>query len=144
MLRSGDLPNFDGRPTVRLHQGMPEKGSVAALSDSAFRLLIEAICYCGREESNGRVPSVILNRLATKRTAIKELVDRGHMESVDADTWFLTDYLRWNRSDAEIQAFRESKAQSGVLGAHNRWHVPRRQRVKDCPHCYPVKGVESA
>ncbi len=144
MARHESLPEFDARPTVRIHQGMPEKGSVATLSDAAFRLLIEAICYCGREESDGLIPKVIVTRLAPKRAAAKELLDRGHISEYDKETWVLVDYLRWNRAAAEIQSFRESRVESGQMGAHKRWHVPRRQRIKDCPYCFPVKGVESA
>lgn len=130
-----ETPEFDKRPTVRIHIGMPEKGSVVALSDSAFRLMVEAICYCGREETNGTIPKALMARMASKRGAVKELVDRVHLRESDNETWFLIDYLRWNRSSAEIDSFRKARSESGSLGAHLRWHVPTRQVKDDCPHC---------
>ena len=141
--RPGGIPEFDRRPTVRIHVGMPDGKNIAPLSDAAFRLFVTAICYCGREENNGDIPKVLLERMATKRTAVRELVTRGHMVEKDAETWHLPDYLRWNRADCEIQSFRESKAESGTLGAHKRWHVPRRIKSDKCPHCYP-EGVSGS
>lgn len=142
--RPDGVPDFDRRPTVRIHVGMPESKNIAPLSDSAFRLFIEAICYCGREENNGDIPKVILAKQATKRTAVAELQQRGHLVELDAETWHLPDYLRWNRAADEIQSFRASKASSGTLGAHQRWHVPRRRKDKDCPYCYPLQEARDA
>lgn len=133
--RDGDLPAFDGRPTIRLDHGMPEKESVVNLSDSAFRLFVEAICYCGRNETDGSIPKAILRRTASKPAAIRELQQADHIVELDATTWTLPDYLRFNRAKLEIDSIRSSKAESGVKGAHMRWHVPRRQRVADCPYC---------
>lgn len=140
--RPDHLPNFDTRPTVRIFTGMPETDSVVELSDSAFRLMIEAICYCGRQETDGRIPKGQMTRMATKTTATRELAKAGHIEDT-GDHWVLADYLRWNRAKTEINSFRASKGQSGARGAHMRWHVPRRQRVAECAFCYP-EGVADA
>ena len=137
--RPDGLPPFKTRPTVRLDHGMPEKDSVLELSDSAFRLLIEAICYCSRQESDGRVPKAQLRRMATTPNAAKELVTQGHMAEQDG-AWVLVDYLCWNRAATEIDSFRASKGESGAKGAHARWHVPRRQRVKGCIYCFPEEA----
>ena len=135
MTRPSELPEFEARPTIRLDQGMPEKDSIITLSDSAFRLLVEAICYCGRGETDGLIPKAIVGRIASKKTAPAELVDRGHLVEDDPETWRLPDYLRWNRAAAEITSFRRSKSESGAKGAHMRWHVPNRKLVADCPLC---------
>ena len=135
--RPDGVPDFDRRPTVRIHVGMPEGRNVAPLSDAGFRLFVTAICYAGREENEGDIPKVILSRMATKRTAVKELADRGHIVEKDKETWHMPDYLRWNRSPDEIQSFRDSRQESGELGAHLRWHVPRRVTSKDCRYCFP-------
>lgn len=134
MTRPEELPEFDPRPTVRIHQGMPEKDSIITLSDSAFRLMIEMICYAGRNETEGEVPKAIASRMATKRTAINELVRLGHVAD-QGNEWLLVDYLRWNRSRSEIESFRASRRESGALGAHMRWHVPRRKGDPNCDYC---------
>lgn len=143
MTRPDHLPNFESRPTVRLDHGMPEKGSVVSLSDSAFRLMIEAICYCSRQETDGLIPKAQVERMATKPGAVKELVKRGHLEDADTDDdeWVLVDYLKWNRAKSEIDSFRQSRGEQGVKGAHMRWHVPRRQKVKGCVLCYPDENT---
>lgn len=132
--RPNDLPPFESRPTVRLDHGMPEKDSIIELSDSAFRLMVEAICYCSRQETDGRIPKGILRRMATKPTSVTELVNQGHLAEVDG-AWRLPDYLRWNRSHAEINSFRESRGERGQKGAHKRWHVPNRKADPNCPYC---------
>lgn len=137
MERPSDLPEFETRPTIRIDQSMPEKGSVIALSDAAFRLFIEAICYCGRGETDGLIPKAVAARMSSKRAAVKELLDRGHLIEADSETWALPDYLRWNRSSSEIDSFRASKSESGAKGAHMRWHVPSRRLVPGCDFCYP-------
>lgn len=130
--------DFDSRPSIRLANTMPEHPKVTPLSDSAFRAFIEAICYCSRQETDGVIAAV--TRIGKPR-AIKELLAAGLLER-DGDQYRVHDYLRHQRSQAEIQAFRESKSDSGKLGAHKRWHIPRRQIVKDCPFC--LRGVDHA
>lgn len=132
--RPGGLPPFESRPTVRLDHGMPEKASVIGLSDSAFRLMVEAICYASRNETDGRVPKGYLRRVASKPSAVTELVTAGHLEG-QGDELVLGDYLRWNRSHAEINSFRESRGERGQKGAHKRWHVPTRKADPNCPFC---------
>ena len=134
--RPDQLPDFESRPTIRLDHGMPEKDTVIELSDSAFRLMVEAICYCSRQESDGRVPKGQMRRMATKPGAIEELVRYGHIIDL-GDGWELGDYLRWNRAKVEIDSFRKAQGKSGTRGAHMRWHVPQRKKVAGCPYCFP-------
>ena len=112
---------------------MPENPKVVGLTDAAFRAFIEAICWCSRQESDGLIPEAALKRLA-KPKVITELVAAGLLIHA-VDTYAVHDYLVHQRSSEEIAAFRGSKAESGAKGAHMRWHVPTRKRVKDCPFC---------
>lgn len=139
--RPAGLPEFDSKPTVRLDQGMPEKDSIIDLSDSAFRLMVEAICYCGRAESDGRIPKGWIKKNASTPGAPRELERHGHIVEVDGQ-YVLGDYLRWNRAKSEIDSFRASKGESGSKGAHMRWHVPQRKRVAGCAFCYPESDHE--
>ncbi len=134
--KSEAVPDFAGRPTVRLDQGMPEKDSIMALSDAAFRLMVEAICYCGRAETDGAIPVAWLRKNGRPR-AIKELIDQGHLTLPDPSRYLLVDYLSWNRAADEVDSIRASRSESGQKGAHMRWHVPSRKRVKGCALCYP-------
>lgn len=137
--RSADLPELETAPTVRIDQAMPEKDSIVALSDNAFRLLVELICYCGRNETNGAIPTAWLKKNG-KPAAIKQLLEHGHLVVTSTTQHDLVDYLRWNRASAEIDAFRASKGEAGAKGAHMRWHVAARKKVKDCAFCYPNGG----
>lgn len=134
-----DAPQFDSRPSIRLDHTMPENPKIVGLSDAAFRLFVEAICFCSRQETDGKITAPMMRRLGRPKV-VSELVDCGLLEVVD-DGFRVHDYLRHQRSSSEIAAFRQSKSESGAKGAHMRWHVPSRRRVKDCPFC--LSGVAS-
>jgi len=126
-------PPFDTRPTVRLDHSMPENPKIVGLSDESFRLFIEAICWCSRQETDGKIPEAAMRRLGRRR-AITELVKAELLIDM-LGSYSIHDYLVHQRSCSEIAAFRASKAESGQRGAHMRWHVPTRKRSKDCPFC---------
>lgn len=140
MPRDADLPEFDNRPSVRFSHTTPEHPKIAAMTDAGFRAWFDAICYCSRQETDGKITIPVMRRMASPRV-IKELLAVGSLDVIP-EGYFVHDYLRHQRSAAEIQSFRESKAASGQLGAHKRWHIPRRVKVKDCPFC--LQGVASA
>lgn len=140
MARASDVPEFSGLPTVRIDQTMPEKDSVIAMSDTAKWFLVECICYCGRTESDGLIPVAWVKKNA-RPTTIRQMVDQGHLELQEAGTHYhLVDYLRWNRQAVEIDSIRASKKEAGEKGAHMRWHVPARKKVKGCSLCYPEQN----
>ena len=120
---------------------MPENPKVVGLSDAAFRAYIEAICWCSRQEEDGRIPDAALRRLAAPKS-IRELVGAGLLIKHDGEHE-IHDYLKHQRSRSEIQSFRQSKADSGALGAHRRWHVPTRKRVKDCAYCQQESDLKA-
>lgn len=126
---------FDGRVFIRLDHGYPEHPKVLPLSDGAFRAHVEAICWNSRQEgrTNGRIPKKVAAKLWKPRHlaelhAARLLEDQG-------DEWEVHDYLDFNRSGDEIEAYRESRSDMGTLGNHKRWHVARRKWDKDCEHC---------
>ena len=126
-------PPFDTRPTIRLDNTMPEHPKVIGLSDKAFRVFIEAICWCSRQESDGTIPDAALRRIGPPKV-VRELVTARLLEPGDG-CYLVHDYLRHQRAAHEIRAFRSSRSLSGQQGAHMRWHVPNRRRVKGCDHC---------
>jgi hypothetical protein len=124
---------FDHRTFVRFDHGTPEHPKVVAMSDAAFRAWFEAICWSSRQERNGIVPKVNMLRL-TRPKVIAELLRIGSL-SEHADGYEVHDYLDFQRSKEEIDAFRSAKGDAGTLGNHKRWHVARRRFDSDCEHC---------
>lgn len=129
-------PPFDSRPTIRLDHTMPENPKIVGLSDAAFRLFIECLCWCSRQESDGIIPAAAMKRLGRPKV-IAELVKAELIDDA-LGSYVVHDYLSHQRSAAEISAFRQGKRESGQKGAHMRWHVPRRAFDKDCPFCQEV------
>ena len=127
------VAQFDHRTFIRLDHGMPENRKVMGLTDGAFRLYIEAICWCSRQESDGFIPDAFIKRLGKAR-AVAELVTTGLLDT-GLGGYAVHDYLDFQRSSDEIAAYREAKSESGSLGNHMRWHVARRRFDPECEHC---------
>lgn len=130
---------FDHRTFVRLDHGMPENRKVMGISDAAFRLYVEAICWCSRQESDGHIPASFIRRLG-KAKAVQELVDVGLLDDA-VGGYAVHDYLDFQRSAEEITAYRSAKGEAGALGNHKRWHVARRRNDPECEFCN--QGVAS-
>jgi hypothetical protein len=132
--------DFDPRPSIRLSNTITENEKVVGLTDKAFRAYIEALCLCSRQETDGKLVAGHAAKVGSPRV-IKELLDAGLLDRRGTD-YVVHDYLKHQRSRAEINAYRASRSTDGKLGAHLRWHVPRRQRSKDCEYC--LKEAQSA
>ena len=133
---------FDHRTFIRLDHGMPENRKVLGLSDGAFRLYVEAICWCSRQESDGHIPEAFMKRMSKARH-VAELVDCGLLDTA-VGGYQVHDYLDFQRSSEEIGAYRSAKGEAGARGNHMRWHVARRRIDPDCEHCMnEQKGVAS-
>lgn len=137
-------PPFDPRPSIRLHNGMPEHPKIVGLSDAAFRLYVEALCWCSRQETDGVLPHAQLRRMGKPR-AITELTTAGDPPLIIKmpGEYVIHDYLLHQRSSDEIESYRAARSSDGKVGAHRRWHVPNRRKSKDCELCYP-DGVPMA
>jgi 5-methylcytosine-specific restriction endonuclease McrA len=68
----------DRRTYIKLHDGMPDHPKVGTLSDKAFRLLVEAWCWCSRH-STSVVPAATQQAIAGRawRRRVAELVAAG-------------------------------------------------------------------
>ena len=126
---------FDERLYVRIDQGMPENRKIVGLSDAAFRVYIEAICWCSRQRSDGLIPAAALHRIGRPKP-IRELTDGPNpLLELDGPDWRVHDYLLHQRSSAEIDVIKDAKSDAGAKGAHARWHVARRKVDPNCPLC---------
>lgn len=116
---------------VRFENTAPENLKVASVSDRAFRLWFNAICYCSRGRTSGRVPAALITALsvsATKKT-VEELLELGLIERLDEKTYLVHDYLDYNPSKERIDEMRETnrnrvanwraeRASNDVTGEH--------------------------
>jgi hypothetical protein len=66
---------------VRLDDNFADHPKVIALSDSAFRLYIEALCYSNRQLTDGFIPNAVYLKLSTDDEA-DYLIDAGLWEEV--------------------------------------------------------------
>lgn len=119
---------------------MPENPKVVGLSDGAFRLYIETICYSSRARTDGVIRAGAIRRLGSAES-VEELHRAGLLDQVGGD-WEVHDYLQHQRSSGEIAQIRELRSESGKLGAHARWHLARREYDPKCVHCNPEAAVE--
>jgi hypothetical protein len=132
----------DERTYIRVHDGMPDHPKVAALSDAAFRLLIETWCWCSRHLTDGRVPAAVWRKRGTAK-ARAELVVAGLVETSDGEV-MMHDYTEHQRTAAEVAAAKAEASESGSRGNHNRWHRDRGRTEPDCRWCSdPPSGTRS-
>lgn len=129
-----DVPEFDRRPSIMLDHLMPENPKIVGLSDAAFRLYIEVVCWCSRHESDGSIPTPMIQRMARSPKVITELI-KANLIRDELGSYTVKDYLLHQRSRREIAALRQARRTSGSRGNHMRWHVARRRFDANCEHC---------
>lgn len=104
----------DPRKFIKLHDGMPEHPKIVGLSDKAFRALVELWCYCSRNLTDGTVPRVIGNRVATPKSR-RELIDAGLLVQ-RGDSYEMHDYLEHQMSAKEVRDLQERRREAGKKG----------------------------
>lgn len=126
----------DTRPYIVVAHEFPRHPKTQQLSDAGFRALIELWCYCNEYLTDGAVPKVLVDRQYKKPA--RELLALGFMEA-DGDGYRMHDYLKHQKSRAEVEEDREKKRSSGARGgkegSHKRWHVDRGIFAEDCELC---------
>lgn len=126
----------DPRTFITVHDGMPEHHKIEALSDKAFRALIDLWCWCSRNLTNGVVPeSVWLKRTTAKVRG--ELVPGLAEPRIDGGVQ-MHDYLEHQRSKDEVLELREKRARAGRLGGQRAAESRARDKQIDS------KGAASA
>jgi hypothetical protein len=109
------------RPTVAIDVELPRKPRIAALSDAAYRIFIDALCYCGEHRTDGLVPRrVALLLHAVAEPAIAELV-RGGLWHEAPDGYEVSEYLTWQLSRDDWDQLSDARAAAGRRGAEARW-----------------------
>lgn len=125
----------DERTYIKVHDGMPDHWKIEALSDRAFRLLIETWCWCSRHLNDGRFPESSWKRRGTPK-ARKEIEATGLVQVVDGQV-VMHDYLEHQRSAGQVEEIREKKRMGAALANHKRWHEARSIVDPECRYCDP-------
>ena len=108
----------DDRTYITVHDGMPEHPKVEALSDRAFRVLIDLWCWCSRTLSDGVIPEAVwLKRTGTAKVR-KELL-ASLVDVVDGE-YVMHDYLAHQRSRAQVEELKAKRAEAGRKGGRAR------------------------
>lgn len=112
-------------PWVRFDDQFPINRKVGALPDTAFRLHVEAVCWCARNLTDGVVSTTDLpqvTRMGKPTRLVTHLVDRGlwheaghqcdspHCPPPGPDGWVIHDYLEYQPSRAKVERERKAKA----------------------------------
>ena len=94
---------------VRFENTTPDSLKVAPVSDRAHRPWFNAICYCSRARSSGKVPAALILTLSptANAKAVGELLAAGLLERPDEKTYLVHDYLDYNPSRERIEEMRE-------------------------------------
>lgn len=109
---------------VYLDDRYPEHPKIDGLSDGAFRLHTSAICYANSHLTDGIIPADRLSRLMPKfrKAYVTELTQRLLWIELPGGTHYeIHDYLDWNKSRAEVEKRRVTRAEAGRKGAGKRW-----------------------
>jgi hypothetical protein len=95
----------------------PFHPKIRALTDAEYRVHSTAIIYANEHLTDGLITREVVDMFkGFKPKVVQSLVDRGLWRLHD-DGWILHDYLDWNKSRAEIEAFKAAKSRAGRAGA---------------------------
>src|SRR4051812_15034236 len=99
---------------ILVHDRMPNHRKIRGLSDGAFRLLVEAWCWCSENVTDGVTDLDIWRTMRTPR-ARKELLEKGLAETSAGGVVQMHDYLDIQRSAAEVERAKARKSVGGKL-----------------------------
>lgn len=114
---------------TRLSDDFPDRVEIAGLSDAAFRVHVEALCFCNRLLTDGRLPKSVVGRVLTHGAAPEvyaELVKAGLW--VDEPEHF---YVEW-RDQLNAEEVEQRRALN-----RERSERSRRHKAQDHSMCRP-------
>ena len=129
---------FDPRPYFTLTNEYPRHRKIRALSDKAFRLHVSLIALANDERNDGNLLPIDVDMLGPRPR--NELVNAGLLNKT-ADGYQLHDYLRHQKSAAEINELSTKRRTSGSSGGkkshHVRNHANKNVHDPECDYCNP-------
>lgn len=131
------MTDRDPRPYFAISNDMVGHPKFKRLSDRAVRHLLVVWTHCNVYLTDGEVDHVTL--LEAGQKVAKELLDGGWVTARDDGTYYCHDWLKHQKSKAEIEGIRADKsrirARSGKYGSHVKWHVKRSHIEPGCEWC---------
>lgn len=115
-------------PWVRLDDEFPSHRKVERLTDAAFRLHVQGICWCARNLTDGHISRDDLDfvsRIRRPRRHAAQLVVAGLWSETDSG-WYIHDYLEYQPSKAQVERRRENDAERKT-----RWRKKQSHGVTD-------------
>lgn len=91
---------------------------IVGLTDAAFRLLIDAWCYCSRYLTDGKIDKTSMKRLGDVRT-IRVLIKAGLIVETGS-TFEMHDYLLHQRSRQQVEDAKRRVREGGARGGRQR------------------------
>lgn len=119
---------------VRLDDQFPDHPKVAGLSNDAFCLHVTAMCWTAKQQTDGKLPSRLLSRLAWRCQdpvmAKEELVTAGVWDVDPVDGWNIHDYGEYNPTKVVSEELSAIRSQAGKAGAAKRWQLAKQTDSK--------------
>lgn len=124
----------DPRAYVRIAIDLPFNPKLLAMSnpDAAIAGALIAICTAAKGLTDGHVSMELLRRSGVEPTLLKEMIVEDLWHEADHSCprcdqprpghIYIHDYLRHQRSAAQIRGIKERKSRAGAAGAQKRWH----------------------
>jgi hypothetical protein len=106
-------------PWVRLEDDMPDHPKVIGLSNGAFRVFVEALCYANRYLTDGQVPATVIP--TRRRRYVTELLDAG-LWSKNGEGYTIHDYLEYQPSRSAASTAQQKRSEAARKAALSRWH----------------------
>lgn len=147
---------------VKIHVRLPASEKIEGCTVEARWLYVVGLCIAGRDLTDGQLrPAVVLAEadlpegLESGSSVVEELVRAGlwhrsghgctQCPPVPRGRVLVHDYLVWNRSKAEVEAFKAERSASGRKGAEVRWgkHSHADSSSHGSPHGYAIAESES-
>lgn len=113
-----DSLSADARTFIQVHDGLPDHPKLADVDDDAAAFLLVALwCYCSRYSTDGRIPKALAHRMTkgASKARCDKLVKAGLLHD-QGQEYEAHDYLKHQRSGAQIAAIRQRNASNGRAG----------------------------
>ena len=136
-----------GLPRYYMDCGWYRHPRFAGLGPDALFLFEAAVGYCTEHATDGVMPghhedlaAALGLRASHVKKAIGPLLERGALTAASDGTIAIRNWAEHNPTSAEVEEFNRSKAKSGALGNHKRWHESRGVVDPECEFCDSHEG----
>ena len=104
---------------VRLDDDFPHHPKALAAGAEGVALYVAGLCYCSKQETDGRIPRAAIPLLVADLRKPLEVAERlitvGLWED-EPGCYIVRNYLEYQRSKEEIEEIREQKREAGRRG----------------------------